>query len=415
MWTQRVKSEIKFTAPDGQTFSALWIGNERSQSKKIGTFDIPNFDGVIIQDLGVGGVSYPLTVYFEGLNHDKTAESFSKAFASNRDRWTVNHPTKGKKLLQPISWSENISPVENGNYTIFETEWLEPADEKVLESEPNLFQRVAGKINAIQAAAAQLQQARSDLYAGVQSAINTYNRVAGLSDTILGELAQTNAILQDAYQSARAAFTGAVENVDPSDPDFTPINEATYDLISAPADLPDASQTLTTYNRMVTDTVLLTDDTIDAAATKEFALITTFLAIAESTLAAEFDTRSGITAALDRITALYEEILIELDRMQTLYSTGRIDEQYFPQTENYQDVYNLYADVLRYLLSQFFSLNIERRFIIETPRSPLEVTVTEYGGLGDNDENYELFIRSNNLSGNEILLLPAGKEVVVYV
>jgi hypothetical protein len=40
--------------------------------------------------------------------------------------------------------------------------------------------------------------------------------------------------------------------------------------------------------------------------------------------------------------------------------------------------------------------------------------VTEYGSLGDADANYDLFVRSNNLSGNDILLIPAGREVVIY-
>ena len=43
------------------------------------------------------------------------------------------------------------------------------------------------------------------------------------------------------------------------------------------------------------------------------------------------------------------------------------------------------------------------------------ITIDEYGELGDNDINYDLFISSNNLKGNDILLLEAGREVVVYV
>jgi hypothetical protein len=65
---------------------------------------------------------------------------------------------------------------------------------------------------------------------------------------------------------------------------------------------------------------------------------------------------------------------------------------------------------MQYLLSQFFNLATEKRFIIKNRRSPLEVCVTEYGSI----DYYDLFIESNELSGDEILLLNPGREVVIY-
>lgn len=91
-----------------------------------------------------------------------------------------------------------------------------------------------------------------------------------------------------------------------------------------------------------------------------------------------------------------------------------IDQQYFAAAQSYTSLVNLYTLALQYLISQFFNLKAEKRFTLKTPRSPLEITVTEYGSLGDNDIFYNLFIESNKLSGNDILLLPAGREVVIY-
>ena len=415
MWTQRVKESIKFESPSGSVFTALWVGNERSFEKKLGVFDAPNFDGAIIQDLGIGSDSYPLTIYFEGINHDKDAEAFYNALSSDRGPWIVDHPTKGKKRLQLVSCSEAIQPVENGNNTVFEMSWLRPGNVEEIATSDNLFSKIISAVNAVQSAAVLAQQARSDLYSNIQSAINTYNRIAGLGDTILAEIAATNAILLDAYESARSALTGAIDNFDPSKPDFTEINEAIYDLISAPADLDDFSQSFSMYDDFLESAIALPNTTIDAAATKEFSLIMLFLALAESTLAATFETRSEIVVALERLTDFYNELLHALDGMQSEYNTGTINSQYFPQTENYQDIYNLYADAIRYLLLQFFNLSAEKRFFTDRGRSPIEITVTEYGTLGEDDENYNLFIRSNKLTGNEILLLPPGREVVIYV
>jgi hypothetical protein len=87
-----------------------------------------------------------------------------------------------------------------------------------------------------------------------------------------------------------------------------------------------------------------------------------------------------------------------------------IDKQFISQSVGYSTVQNLYALTMQYLLSQFFNLKTEKRFTLKNKRSPLEITVTEYGTLDD----YDLFIESNQLSGDEILILPAGKEIVIY-
>jgi hypothetical protein len=61
------------------------------------------------------------------------------------------------------------------------------------------------------------------------------------------------------------------------------------------------------------------------------------------------------------------------------------------------------------------NLAIERRFTLDRPRAPIEIAITEYGGLGANDFNLDLFIYSNDLHGKDIMLLARGREVVVYV
>lgn len=91
-----------------------------------------------------------------------------------------------------------------------------------------------------------------------------------------------------------------------------------------------------------------------------------------------------------------------------------IDKQFYSLSNSYTNLNNTFSLTMQYLISQFFNLKTEKRFTIKKPRSPIEITCTEYGGLGDNDENYDLFISSNQLQGDEILLLQTGKEVVIY-
>jgi hypothetical protein len=87
-----------------------------------------------------------------------------------------------------------------------------------------------------------------------------------------------------------------------------------------------------------------------------------------------------------------------------------IDRQYFANSLNYTAVQNTFSLTIRYLLSQFYNTSSEKRFTLKKDRSPLEITCTEYGDI----EKYDLFIESNQLSGDEVLLLKAGREVVIY-
>jgi hypothetical protein len=103
-----------------------------------------------------------------------------------------------------------------------------------------------------------------------------------------------------------------------------------------------------------------------------------------------------------------------IEAMSALTDDAGIGDQYFGARETEDALADLSAEVAQYLLSIIFDLKIERRFILDRDRSPLEIAITEYGKGGWDDEYFELFIRSNNLSGVDILILPAGREVVVY-
>ena len=95
-WETQTNPEIKLISPELNTYIALWKNNERSLEKKLGIFDPPKFKGSIIQDMDVKSVSYPLTIYFDGFNHQKTADNFFKSCQNEKGQWEITHPVKGR-------------------------------------------------------------------------------------------------------------------------------------------------------------------------------------------------------------------------------------------------------------------------------------------------------------------------------
>ncbi len=69
-WRGRLRDSVQLTSPDGNIFNPLWRKDSYSGNKKLGIFEYPKVDGTIIQDLGINGTRYPLTLYFEGPDHD---------------------------------------------------------------------------------------------------------------------------------------------------------------------------------------------------------------------------------------------------------------------------------------------------------------------------------------------------------
>ena len=421
-WQANTRPEIRFTSPDGAVFRALWISNDRNFEKKLGVFDIPGIDGSLTQDKGSKSTAYTLTAYFDGADHQDTAEDFFQSLNSQRGPWTVLHPTKGSLRLQLVSVTEAVNPTEDGNYTQFSTEWLEPAILDSPVSADEVSRLSLSKITStIGAAINQLQQLRSDLYSAVQAGVNVANQALNATSGIMQEIAATNAIITDAWESARAVYITARSEylLDPTDP--SDIGQALIDFVTIPSGVNDEFETRATrYSELITALeggapLSNTSEDFNAALFYELSYVASMIAVAQIILTSNFRTRSSVLSAMDEITVLYSDAINQIESVQNNFVGLAIDLQYFSQSKTFTEIQGLFGLVIQFLLTQFFNLNAEKRFTIKTDRSPLEITVTEYGTLGDNEENYQLFIDSNNLTGDDILLLPAGREVVVYV
>ena len=420
-WRTELREEIKLTSPQGAVFFALWRSGERSAEKKLGVFEIPKFKGSIVQDLDVKSTVYPLTFYFDGPNHNRTAEEFFTAYTEQRGQWEIVHPIKGPIIVQPVSCVEKMQPVENGSYTEFETSWMVPANlTRVIsldELATSIFVNIA---SVIEDALTLLAQLRADLYSAIQSAINTFNTVIGLVDTIVGELTATAALVQDAYQQARASLVNALATFGVGNSDSSDVGTAAAELILVPTDgNQDFSGRFAAYENLLESITNLapsttTPEDYNAVVSQEFNATIALTAIAQVVATSEYSSRSDVVSAMDNITTIFNDTMESLDAAQDNFSALSVDQQYYSGIKQYTALVNLFALAMQYLTIQFYNLRAEKRFVIKTPRSPLEITITEYGSLGDNDANYELFIKSNQLSGDEILLIQPGHEVIVY-
>jgi prophage DNA circulation protein len=413
-------SDFLGMVPQTGPYYAKWRANDRTREKKLGIFSPPNVNGDIVQDLGLKSTLYPLTLYFDGINHHITADNFFKS-CEESGVWEINHPVHGLMLLQLVSVQENCNPVEFGNYTQIETHWMEPAEAIGYGAGLSAIGMILAAANFILDAITQFKQLRSDLYSALTAASGTMNKLAGFADSIVKEISATSALAQESYESFRSAFTNAVNNFGIVNPDPTDMAEAFDNLISAPVTASESySTTFATYNNYIEQIVTLTPSgatvqDVNAALALEFGISAALAAIIRLIYNSVFKSRAEIVAAMENLQDVFDSTIAALEVVQENTSENYIDKQYYSQSKAYTSLVYMFSLAMQYLISQFFNLKTEKRITTKTPRSPLEITVTEYGSLGKDDANYDLFIESNNLTGNDILILPAGKEIIIYV
>ena len=417
-WQDRLRGSIKLVSPGGESFEAKWTGNSRSVEKKLGIFTYPKVDGAIVQDLGLAGVRYPLRLHFDGADNDLEATRFFSAFSA-RGVWRVTHPTKGLLELQPVSVTERVEPVESGSITVFETGWMQPVADSVTTSTAQLAAGIRSQASGVaDTALAQLTEITS------QQSVAEVNALRSATETTLSVYDQTVASLLESSASlaAQAASIrrGIADTLSTTPLDLTVLGGQIQAVMRLPAQVTgDVLSTLQPFADFIDQVSVLPDESADQTYLNTLAIREIFLTSANSSVAlaattGTLETRPQALEGVDLAADLFQTLTDALDVAQEQFETLRLDLQYFSQSTSFVQSAQITAAATRYLLEASFDLAVEKRFTLDRERAPIEITITEYGSLGEADGNLDLFIASNQLKDSEVLLLQAGRVVVVY-
>jgi len=419
-WQQRTRESIKFTSPDGNTFEAQWRSNTTTQEKNLGIYNYPKVQGSVVQDLGLKSARYPMIVYFDGPNNDIESQKFMIALRQTGP-WTVIHPVLGEKILQPISFSPDINPIGSGNITAITTEWIEPISDAVITSIQELEARIREQQQALnQQSANQYDETVSQDEAGETLAIaEETNNVLTAWDETMDSLAQLGSDVYNQVISVKRGMQSAI--LDPVI-DVIALTGQFQGLLELPGLVAQDFEArfniyLEMANRIIGNTESDRTDSVqkNRIATNEVVLSSIISTMGTLAITSEYQTRPQAVQATEDILNIFSNITNALDNAQSDYADNTIDNQYFSQSQTFSEAALLMGYIIAYIQRITLDLRIEKRFILEKNRAPIEITITEYGDLGENDSNLDLFISSNGLKGNDILLIPAGREVVVYV
>jgi len=416
---ERVRPEIKFISPNGDEFTAKWKNSTRSKSKKLAKFDYPNVVGTLVQDQDTTSPTYPLTFWFDGQTHDIQAERFWIAF-DLRGKWEVIHPVHGLLELQPSTIEISDDPTGDSLRSRVDTEWIKSIDESRLISTAELNSIIDAEMNALNVTGSdQLIENINIEQAGPEADFkNSVGVTATQADSLLGPIARQNTEVFAQFNAVQSSLQDALQAT-VTDPLL--IAAQIQNLIQLPSlAIKDIASRLQANLNFATSLFGLTPSTPSVGsrntlAVQEIALTAVIAANAQIVSTGALKTRpEAINAALeiaDQLTAITEN----LDAGQTIFDDSDIDAQYFSQSQSYASAVTITADAIRLLQQSTFDLLIEKRFKLKSESTPARVVIEQYGTLGEDDKNWDLFIESNELNDIELLLLPPGKELVVYV
>ena len=418
-WLDRLGESIIMVSPEGREFEARWKGSDRSKAKKLGAFSPPRKTGTVFQDLDIAASSYPMTIHFDGINHDVIANLFYVT-CDEKGVWKVTHPVHGLLDLQLVSITQKDQPITNGNLTEFDLEWVEPLKDDSLVSSAKLAEDIQAQLNQLNLAANdQLESvAKQDSSFTIQSLKNTIESVTTAITEFTRPLSELNTDISRIVNEIQRGINAILLN--PLIP-ITSVASQIQQLTQLPSLATQSIQTrLDSYNNLINTVNGITPSEISSAgrnesAVKELTQVAVLATLPQIVSTGPVETRAQALEFAEFLQQSFETITDALDADQELFMNETIDVQYFSQSGSYTDTAKMIALGIEYLLRASFDLKVEKRFKLKKDRSPIEITISEYGTLGENDQNFDLFIASNNLKGDDILLLPAGREVVVYV
>lgn len=419
-WLDRVEGSIKFTSPNGDEYEASWIKNPVGIEKKLAISEYPDVDGTVLKDLGIVGRRYPLTFLFSGADNDLEAIRFMGSM-SQRGAWTIIHPVLGELLLQPAELTPSINPTETGNITVIESEWIEGIDLASLTlSTPQIAAQIETQGDQLDSTSSDQFVANSvqDTANEISTIESTVNQVTGIITDKLSPLYESSSELNAQILSITR---GIQDTITQSTIDVSSLSGQIQSLITLPLlATNDIIQRLAVYGEALSDLLLLKpigvlSEDKNIVSVQELAGTAILKSMSQIAATGILQTRAQTIEVTETLSSSFLSLINNLDETQKAFEVKSIDLQYFSESSAFSDLTIIVAQATAYLLLASFDLAIEKIITLEKQRAPIEITITEYGTLGDGDKNFDLFLESNNLKDNDIIILPAGREVVVYV
>ena len=404
-WRDRL-IEAAYTSPGGTRIAFEYEDVSRRSEKKTASFNFADADGTYVQDNGNAGRQYPVRAIFSGEDYDLAATTFENILLE-RGTGTLEHPAYGVLNVVPFgSITRRDDLTTRANQAVIEVAFFDTTDIAYPTAQSDPGSEVLTAVEEFNSAAAQEFSDVTDLAGAVPAAQfkNNYLSLLDAAQTGLQSVADTQKDVNAQFKTITDSINLGIDVLVQQ-----PLTLAfqTAVMIQAPARaLTDIRARLDAYKNL--STVIAGGnlaDTSNQFRTQDLYAMSYVTGSVLSTLNNQFTTKTEAIEAAQEVLAQLDTVVNWRD--ENLDNLGEID-----QGAAYQQLQEAVALTAGFLVEISFTLKQERRITLNRARTIIDLASELYGSI---DDRLDFLISSNDLSGDEILELPEGREVVYYI
>ncbi len=423
-WKERLR-EGAITLPNAERFIFEFEDVEKEVKKKSSVFTFASKDGALVQDFGLGAVSFPLSIFFSGDNYDLVADNFetSAAFPGTS---LLEHPIYGNHDVVIESYTRTDRLKTAGNQAQFDLVMTETIVEAIPVSAAEGKSTIVGNLNDL----SDIQQDAFDVnYEAVSNLATAKNRITQFTkdfSSAFEGLIGVNQQISDAFDN-NINFIN--DNIDELLEDAPALAATIYSLVRIPARSTASVQSrvqayIDTLGFQLIQIEGAGIDLFNQRTERQLSATASLAAMAESTLFAENDliTKADATGLASDILEQYRLVQEFLDQEEFNALSDNLENRYAVNDGIAQSIKSITSATAGNLVRLSFSLKQER--IIFTQNTDTIITLCQelYGGKVEDPivegltiTKLDFFVDTNILTGEELILIPKDREIKYYI
>lgn len=438
-YPERIK-DASYTAPSGASISFDFEEVSREISHRIGAFEFSGVNGTLHQDKGISGEVYPLNVFIHGPDYDLEADRFI-SLAKETGSGFLYHPRWGKKRVQILSITQSENLTSRGGQASFSVQFQETLEREF----PKTGTAPQQKVKAL---ADDAQTEENNNFAKLIDFVGLSDELAFAQEIIASttKVTETLSSTLSTSQELTTEFRGYIDNIINNVNEYVqvPFEFATQitSAIRVVAEIPGRITARIQGFRNLLNVLKLRDITTatnqnkNALLTDELVGTIAIVAASESinqafnetsTISRDskgkatitvpdvdtgFQSREEVLAAVIYLRDNTTDLVDALDSGQALFKDSLLSESYIQTVQSYVPMWSVAGTVIKAGLDLSFSLPVKRSIILSQSRTILDLSYEFYKNVDNTTLDY--LILTNNLTGNEIIEVPRGKEIIFY-
>jgi hypothetical protein len=405
-WLERINSEFIIKCGDGREYQPLWMNAVKSYEFNVSEFEFINQRGAKVVREEAKARRFNLTLHFEGENVLDISDNFERSTYDKRP-WTITHPMYGQLTVQPLGINFDNTKFNVTTITCTIVETLLDNFPRTNDDFVDIIEQRANVTNEALASALESEElSASDLQEIQQQQRGLYNQGKNFATGLDSETYFN--LFNEANNALFVAQSNPIQSI-----------IATQRFILAPANFIQSARTRQNIlTRQFIELLNFLPRVLSRSEKMIFqsnaGTLITAKALATSTPDLNVDFKTGIEV-LNYAQILHTDLNTYLTSIESLQTDngGELDS-YIPNYEPIKELIDLVNYTVVNLINIAVNSKTERSIILNYDTNAIELTHRLYG-LDANDNNLNDLINQNDLSFDELLIIPQNKKIVYYV